>query len=450
MLMYRTMSIRIKKGNRLYGYFDELTRKSANLYNATNFYVRQVFSGISKDASRRHANEQEAIEQVNACMAEHPRFREVTAESPYLSYGMLDYVFKTLRHEAYYDLPAQANQQVMQEVFEAWKSFNKATKDYRTSPEKYSGRPKPPGYAKKGSRKTLTLSNQICVVKEERYLKLPKTKHRLNIGKLGAMGRLQEVRVVPANGIFTVQLVLQVEADEAPTLSREHILGIDLGVNNFAAATNNVNKRPFILNGRTLKSINQRYNKERTRLTGILRHGQQPNSGAFRSKRLERLDLKRGDKIKDFMHKASRQVVDYCVREDIGTIVVGMNEGFKREVKLGKASKQSFMTISYSTFLDLLAYKCETAGIELKVTEESYTSKASFLDRDGLPVYGKETIELEFSGRRIKRGLYKSKNGSLINADCNGSGNIIRKVFPEAFGRGDRGVVDTPVVLSIA
>ena len=448
--MYRTMSIRIKKGNRLYGYFDELTRKSANLYNATNFYVRQVFSGMSKGAAQCHDNEQAVIDQVNVCLTAHPRIHEVTPETPYISYNMLDYVFKTIRHEAYYDLPAQANQQVMQEVFEAWKSFYKSIKDYATSPDKYSGRPKPPGYAKKGSRKTLTLSNQICMVKEERYLKLPKTKHRLNIGKLGVLGRLQEMRVVPANGIFTVQLVMQVEADKAPVLNHENILGIDLGVNNFAAATNNVNIRPFILNGRTLKSINQNYNQERARLTGILRHGQAPNSGAYRSKRLQRLDLKRGDKIKDFMHKASRQVVDYCVREDIVTIVVGMNEGFKSEVKLGKASKQSFMTIPYSTFLDYLEYKCEAAGIDLKLTEESYTSKASFQDRDSLPVYGKETIEPKFSGRRIKRGLYRSQNGSLVNADCNGSGNIIRKVFPDAFGRGDRGVVDTPVVLSIA
>ena len=462
--MYRTMSIRIKKGHRLFPYFEDLTLHTCNLYNSTNFYVRQVFTGLSKDPALRHANETEVIERINSCLRSHPRFREVTAENPGLSYEMMDYVFKHLRHEAYYSLPAQANQQVMKEVFEAWKSFYASVKGFRawsqtssaarpcirSDPRRFNGRPKPPGYTKKGAHKTVTLTNQICVIKENRYLKLPKTKAMLNIGKLGEMGRLQEVRIVPGKGIFTIQLVLSIEEPAARDLNRDNILGIDLGVNNFAAVTNNLNRKPFILNGKPLKSINQYYNKERARLMGILRHGKSPKTGRFSSRRLDGLDRLRNDRIKDFLHKASRQLVDYCVAGDIGTIVMGMNEHFKREVRLGKPAKQNFMTIPYASFAAYMEYKCEAAGIRLVVTEESYTSKASFPDRDVMPVYGDKNVEQEYSGRRIKRGLYQSQSGMIINADCNGSGNIIRKVFPDAFCRGDRGVVDTPVVLSIA
>ena len=144
-------------------------------------------------------------------------------------------------------------------------------------------------------------------------------------------------------------------------------------------------------------------------------------------------------------------VIAYCQKNNIGTIVVGKNNGFKRNVTLDKRNKQNFISIPYAKFLEYLTYKAEECGIEVRVTEESYTSKASFVDNDDMPAYNQVTTkDRSFSGNRVMRGLYYTKQGKRINADCNASGNIIRKVFPNAFnGRGDRGVVDTPCVLSI-
>ena len=151
------------------------------------------------------------------------------------------------------------------------------------------------------------------------------------------------------------------------------------------------------------------------------------------------------------MHKISSKVVDHCLENDIGTIIIGKNKGFKEDIKLRKNDKQSFVGIPYALFIKYLKYKSEAYGITLIITEESYTSKASFVDRDTLPVYNKKVRPDAFSGKRISRGSYRTKNGMIINADCNASGNIIRKVVPDAFkDRGDRGVVGTPYVLSIA
>ena len=338
----------------------------------------------------------------------------------------------------------------MNEVFEAWKAFFRSRKDYAKYPEKYKGKPGPPGYARKGGCKTITFSNQTCVIKKGKYLKLPKTKQLLNIGKLGALGRLKEVKAVPAGRHYTLQLVMQIPAPEKIELDRSNIIGIDLGVNNLAAISNNLGLQPLIINGKVIKSINQYYNKKRAHFYGILRQGKSPGEGRYSSRRLEHLDRKRNDRIRDIMHKISRRIVDYCVENDIGTMIIGKNKGFKENIKLRSNDKQTFASIPYAFFISCIKYKAEACGIMLIIKEESYTSKASFIDRDILPVYGSKEKNDEFSGKRISRGSYRSKNGTILNADCNASGNIIRKAVPDAFvGRGDRGVVDTPYMLSI-
>ena len=356
--------------------------------------------------------------------------------------------FKKTRNVDYYALPAHTNQSIMSEVFEAWKAFFRSRKDYSKYPEKYKGKPGLPRYAKKGGSKTITFSNQTCVIKEGRYLKLPKTKQLLNIGKLGTLGRLKEVKAVPTGRHYTIQLVMQIPATEKRELDRSNIIGIDLGVNNFAAIAHNLGLRPLII--KVIKSINQYYNKRRAHFYGILRQGKSPGQGRYSSRRLEHLDSKRNDRIRDIMHKISRRIVDYCVENDIGTMIIGKNKGFKENIKLRSNDKQAFACIPYAFFISCIKYKAEACGITLIIKEESYTSKASFIDRDTLPVYGSMEKNDEFSGKRISRGSYRSKNGTILNADCNASGNIIRKAVPDAFvGRGDRGVVDTPYMLSI-
>ncbi|MGG4080178.1 transposase, partial [Geobacillus stearothermophilus] len=229
---------------------------------------------------------------------------------------------------------------------------------------------------------------------------------------------------------------------EIPNMIREsnRVVGIDLGLNNFVTMVNNIGETPIVINGKGVKSINQYYNKQKAYFQSILKK----QNGLNWSKRLEKLTLKRNNKIKDFMHKASRYVVDWCVKHNIDTIVIGKNDNWKQEVDLGKRLNQAFVQIPYDMFIEQLQYKCEEVGIKVVLTEESYTSGTSFLDGEA-PI--KENYD---KNRRIKRGLFKSNKGILINADVNGAYNIMRKVFPKTFANGVEGVGLHPVKLNVA
>lgn len=264
---------------------------------------------------------------------------------------------------------------------------------------------------------------------------------------------------MPHSNYYVVEIVFELNENEEAKTMRENklnskpkrIVGIDLGIDNFATIANNIGKKPIIIKGKVLKSINQYYNKQRAYYYSILRQGKTQKEGQFTSKRLKRLDEKRNAKVKDFMHKASRTVIDYCITNDIDTIIIGKNEDWKRNINIGKVNNQKFVTIPYSQFIEMIEYKAYEEGIKVIITEESYTSKASFFDGDIMPTYDeKSNSKHSFSGKRIKRGLYQTKDGSLINADVNGALNIIVKAVPDAFGLRDRGLVANPLVLSIA
>ena len=201
-----------------------------------------------------------------------------------------------------------------------------------------------------------------------------------------------------------------------------------MGLNNLAALTSNQSGlRPLLINGRPLKSLNQFFNKKRAGLMSF-------TGGTGISQRIKKLTLKRNCKAEDYLHKTSRLIVDYAVMHKIGNIVTGRNKDWKREINIGKRNNQAFVSVSFEKLIKQVQYKAEEAGIKVVATEESYTSKCSFFDREEI---GKHD---EYSGRRIKRGLFRTSAGKLVNADVNGSANIIRKVFPDAFADGTEGV----------
>ena len=191
---------------------------------------------------------------------------------------------------------------------------------------------------------------------------------------------------------------------------------IDLGIDNLCSVSSNC-CNSFIINGKPIKSINQYYNKKKARLQQRLKKCQNRN----KSKKLQKLTEKRNRKVKDYFHKTSRYVVNQLVSNQINTLIIGYNKGWKQEVNIGKRNNQKFVGIPFMMLRDMLSYKCKLNGINVIVTEESYTSKCSFIDNE--EIKKKET----YLGKRTKRGLYKSKNGRLINADINGSYNIMRK-----------------------
>ncbi|TJX59537.1 transposase [Soehngenia saccharolytica] len=346
----------------------------------------------------------------------------------------------------------QVNQQVLKMLCNDWKSFYKAIKDYNKNPSSYTGRPKPPKYSKKNGRKKVSLSNQICKIKDNKYLRFPKTKLQLNIGKLGkTSGKLMEVRIVPCTSYYELEIVFEVAKEKPEPKETNRVIGIDLGIDNFVTIANNVGLRPTIIKGKIIKSINQYYNKKRAYYMSMLRQGKAPGEGVYYTKRLNRLDEKRNSKIKDFIHKTSRVIINYAIDNDIDTIIIGKNEAWKKNVNIGKANNQKFVAIPYKQLIEMIQYKAIDNNIKVIVTEESYTSKASFLDYDLIPKYGEnKNITYIFSGKRVKRGLYRTSTGLFVNADVNGAYNVILKVIPEAFSLRDRGLVTSPQLLSVA
>jgi putative transposase len=165
---------------------------------------------------------------------------------------------------------------------------------------------------------------------------------------------------------------------------------------------------------------------------------------------MERLTAHRTRQIEHYLHTASRRIIDLLVAEGIGTLVIGKNPLWKQETHMGRRGNQNFVSIPHARFIAMLTYKAELVGMQVKITEESYTSQASFLDGDPLPVYDAQRKKPPiFSGKRVKRGLYQAASGRRLNADMNGAYNIVRKVLPDAFGKGIAGAAVHPVRLPV-
>jgi putative transposase len=226
-----------------------------------------------------------------------------------------------------------------------------------------------------------------------------------------------------------VEVVYQ-KAEQQAQVDPLVVAALDLGVNQLAAITSTkAGFRPFLINGRPLKHLNAYYNKQRARHQSRL-----AKQNRFTSRQLDRITTKRNRRVNTYLHTASRRIIDLLVKEGIGTLVIGLNKLWKQEVDMGKRKNQTFVQIPHSRFIQMLQYKAQLVGITVVVREESYTSKASFLDLDDIPTYDpKRAGKPKFSGKREKRGLYRAKDGRRINADINGSYNILRKEYPKAF-----------------
>jgi IS605 OrfB family transposase len=234
---------------------------------------------------------------------------------------------------------------------------------------------------------------------------------------------IKEVRIIPFDDgrHFRIHYVFEVTSEEKG-LNKDNALAIDLGVNNLAACVSTVGT-PFIMDGRKLKSINHQWNREKARLQSVAK-----KQGKDITSRINRITEKRNNRVRDIIRKTARHIADYCIAQDIGSVYVGYNPDFKQSTNLGDSNNQNFVQIPFGQFRQQLSFLCWKYGIDYIEQEESYTSKSSVLDRDELPVYDpKQQISGKFSGQRIHRGLYMSKNGTAINADVNGSANILRK-----------------------
>ncbi|WP_236692933.1 RNA-guided endonuclease InsQ/TnpB family protein [Aneurinibacillus tyrosinisolvens] len=254
-----------------------------------------------------------------------------------------------------------------------------------------------------------------------------------------------EVRLLPKYEaqFIEIEYVYKLNVQQ-PALDKMQALAIDLGVDNLAAcvATNGAS---FLLDGKPLKSYNHWYNKENARLQSI----KDKQGIKVLTNRQVRLVTKRNHFVRDYLNKAARYLINYCLNNRIGKIVMGHNPGWKNKVKMSKANNQKFVQIPHAQFMAKIENLCDRYGIEMIRQEESYTSKASFLDNDPVPIY-EEGKKYSFSGRRIKRGLYKSGTGQVINADVNGAANILRKSNHRFLGRVAMGCLTNPQRIALS
>jgi IS605 OrfB family transposase len=260
--------------------------------------------------------------------------------------------------------------------------------------------------------------------------------------------KIKEIRIIPKNKarFFEIQYTYEVK-EEQRNLDQTKALAIDLGLNNLATCVTNLGKS-FIIDGRKLKSINQCYNKQNAKLQSI--KDKQGIKGI--TKRQYNLANNRNNKVNDYINKTCRHIINYCLGNHIGNLVIGYAETLQKNINLGRKNNQNFVNIPIGNIKEKLEYLCNLYGINFVKQEESYTSKSSFFDNDNIPKYNADNpIDYKFSGRRIKRGLYKTKTGYTFNADVNGALNILKKSnVVDLNVLYSRGKVDTPKRIRIA
>lgn len=379
----------IKPSHKDYKELDNLLFLSKNLYNTGLYEVRQHFFKAKEDSSIKYK---------------------------YLNYYALNTLLKGREDENYRALPANTSQEVLKLINQNFCSFFKtlSMKRERLMTNKVSI----PKYLDSIKGRQVLIYNQMTIGKvllKKGIIQLPKTKIQI---KTKHPESLRQVRIVPKNGFIIIEVIYEVQEREL-LKDNSRYLSIDLGINNLATCSSNVIE-PFIIDGRRIKSINQFYNKHKAELQSSLEKNKK-----F-SKRIQHLTNKRNFKILNYLHKASKFIVNQAVLHSLNTIVIGYNKGWKQETNLGKKTNQNFAQIPFEKLVHLISYKAKLQGIQVFLQEESYTSQVSFLEGDCIPTFKKDDSKKNPSGKRIKRGLYSSPKG-LLNADINGSLNILRK-----------------------
>jgi putative transposase len=366
-----------------------------NLYNAANYVIRQAF----------------------------------IVDGLFLNYQAMHRRMKTT--EPYRALPRKVSQQVLKLLDGNWQSYFAALKRWEATPEVFTGKPRFPGYLDK-TRGRFALVYTLQAISRPALAQQVIKPSGLAIEVMTRQTGIAQVRIVPRSGCYVVEVIYE-RAVEPAAVNPELVAGIDMGLNNLAAiASNKSGFTPVLVNGRPLKHINQFYHKRKAHLQAKL--GRTGTTAL-----MERITTRRTRKITHYLHTQSHRIMELLVEEGIGTLVIGKNDGWKQALPLGRRTNQNFVQVPHARFIEMLTYKAQLVGIKVVAINESHTSKCSFFDNE--PVAHHD----QYVGRRIKRGLFRTRDGRLINADVNGAYNIIRKAIPNAFGNGIGGVVGHPI-----
>lgn len=378
--MQLTETHQIRPNHKLYSICDELCFKSKNLYNAALFEFRQSFFDKELDT---------------------------------LTWQNINRIFNQSNQFDYRELPSKVSNTVLKKLGNNISSFWSLVKK-----SDYNKKVRLPKYLHKtDGRFIVEFNKQTFSNKRDENNNLIICKSSLDLRIPTKVEKPQQIRIIPKVGCYVIEIVY--EAEENRLKQNQRVAAIDLGLNNLATVVTNDGDNPILISGKKIKSINQYYNKMTSKQKSLL-----PNN-IFTSKSLDRLWLKRNNKISYEIHKVTKCLANYFDERDVSKVVIGNNSGWKNGINLGKRNNQNFVNIPYTKFINQLTYKCQLLGITVIVREESYTSKASFLDYDEIPNY-KDGVIPKFSGKRIKRGLYRSTTRK-INADVNGAYNTMVK-----------------------
>lgn len=423
-MAYRVTQRIISSDDLLYPYFDDLCRKSKLLYNAALFRVRNIFTGYDKE--HRTENEVEVFQEVALLQRSYPNMHVRRV----ISYTHIEKMMRVTENADFFSgLPRQTAQQMVKQTVTDFKNWLASLREYKKHPEKYLGKPKMPRY-KKSDLTTVIITNQDAVLYRDDIgmsLKLPLQKQRLYFSNLSSDPVLKEVKIKPYYGRFLLCLTLE-EPDVAFDPSGFHVCAIDLGTDNFAAIVCDDHSSAIYKGGAVLSKI-QWFHKQRAKYVSIITKGHEKKHAV--SKRLRDLSFHYANFVKDQCHKISRSIIDFCMEHQCGTLILGVNLLWKQRSNMNKINNQNFVSMPITLLRTMITYKALNAGIRIIEQEESYTSKADLIANDRIPTYGVDDKDASFSGKRIKRGLYRCSNGMILNADCHAAANIMRKAIPD-------------------
>lgn len=364
-------------------------------------------------------------------------------------YEMFKIMMKTSNLENninyYLILKSQVAQEIIRNLYANYLSYFKALKEYQKTPSKFKGQPKPPKFKKYNERSLLIFNYQACQIKDN-HLKISKNFPKISIPNYKGFDfkDFKQVRILPTKikNKFKIEIVYEVKDEINLSLNKEEFSSIDFGINNLVTLLL-PNDKSLLFDGRKIKSYNQFYNKNKARLCSI--KDKQKHKGY--TKQLKQIEHNRENYINDNFHKITRYIVNSLLDKQIGNLIVGYNEGWKDSINMGAINNQKFTSIPYLKLINQLKYKCEKVGIKLILTEESYTSKTDHL------AFEKMSHHDQYLGQRLKRGLFQSSTGTLLNADVNGAIGIMRKyVCDDSYISGivSRGFLGNPIRIDMS
>lgn len=398
--MYLTEQHIITVNEKRYKDLDRICFLSKNLYNAALYIIKQEFLVSGKWIRSTELNKKMVAEN-------NVDFRSMSSAS---------------------------SQQILMALDKNLKSYFSAIKAWERDNKKFTGCPKFPKYKHKTKGRNMFSYSYVQFRHKGEYIYFPKKECLQPLKTRCKEGTVKQVRFVPKADCYVIELVYESEVKEQLPDNNRY-MSIDLGVNNFASIVTNTSNKAVLIDGKKLKSVNQYYNKKKAKVQSQLKK----TNGKENSRRLMNLTRKRNNKVKDYLHKASKEIVGMCLEDNITTLIVGHNDGWKQEVNMSKRNNQNFVSIPFETFISMLRYKSERQGLRFVEINESHTSKYSSLDLEEVKHHD------SYVGKRVKRGLFRTRDGILLNADINGAYNIMRKVKGDAAMPPYRGFGYNPV-----